>query len=609
MIQIKSLATGTFLDLTPGQQATFTIENPMFSDDHLPLSVSTGIEFPVTPTNMAEFGFVDVMMLSPQSPKVRAVFILAGIEIFTGELKFNEFSDGALKYNFVGTIATGQINLSGKIYEIQSELYHDIDVDIFLGRAWNGAYEDFRLPMIVRKPNVSKIEYETPSAGAEVSIADKYANHLYSPHGEFVPAVKVGYLLNKILPNVSLPSEITPYLQVLAIIGTYKPERWWTYNRPTIPSFYDLSGSLATGPYCDNVRIAETLPDMTCADFVTNILKMFCATVFSGGIIKTNKSIINDTSFVDWTERVSKIYSVVAGEAGSYSLEYANENEGYTPHQEDDFGQSDISEDVVTCSSYSEMISGEFLVSDEYVNVQIETTKNIYSGKRVRARLGYFPPFGSEPIFRNEGDRDLATMDIIYQAGLDKVTIGETSDNSSSYDKSIGFHCVKCIPSYFSRPTGLDGRDEVLHFDPEPYPLRCMTPVIDFPAMGEERPSTVYIGLLYEHNMLDQGVYFTNQVPFVQQNFSTPTTPVPISIGGTNGLFEKFHRAFAEWITRKHDPIKADVFLEPADIVNLALWQKKMIHNRLFFIKSMELTIFDEADIAFANTEFIDATI
>ncbi len=65
MIAIKSLASGIYLDLTPDMQVTFTIENPIFNDDHLPVSVSTGIEFPLTPTNQVEFGFVDAMLLGP----------------------------------------------------------------------------------------------------------------------------------------------------------------------------------------------------------------------------------------------------------------------------------------------------------------------------------------------------------------------------------------------------------------------------------------------------------------------------------------------------------------------------------------------------------------
>jgi hypothetical protein len=109
--------------------------------------------------------------------------------------------------------------------------------------------------------------------------------------------------------------------------------------------------------------------------------------------------------------------------------------------------------------------------------------------------------------------------------------------------------------------------------------------------------------------MLDQGDYYTREVPFVNDTHPMRTSPVSIAIGGPGGLYETFHKGYAEWRSKKHDTVKADVLLHPSDIVNLALWQKRLIHGRLFFIKSMELTILDDADMALANIEFIDATV
>ena len=51
MLLIKSLESGRTLDITPGQEITLTLENPLFADDRMPVAVSTGIEFPLSPTN------------------------------------------------------------------------------------------------------------------------------------------------------------------------------------------------------------------------------------------------------------------------------------------------------------------------------------------------------------------------------------------------------------------------------------------------------------------------------------------------------------------------------------------------------------------------------
>ena len=47
MLLIKSLESGRTLDITPGQEITLTLENPLFADDRMPVAVSTGIEFPL----------------------------------------------------------------------------------------------------------------------------------------------------------------------------------------------------------------------------------------------------------------------------------------------------------------------------------------------------------------------------------------------------------------------------------------------------------------------------------------------------------------------------------------------------------------------------------
>ena len=57
---------------------------------------------------------------------------------------------------------------------------------------------------------------------------------------------------------------------------------------------------------------------------------------------------------------------------------------------------------------------------------------------------------------------------------------------------------------------------------------------------------------------------------------------------------------------KKKDSVKADVILSPADIAQLKLWRKIMLYNRLFLIKTMEITLSDKATVAFANAEFVE---
>lgn len=595
MLLIKSLESGRTLDITPGQEITLTLENPLFADDRMPVAVSTGIEFPLSPTNKVEFRFVDVMMIPPAVQKIPAAIIFEGFELFSGELQFDEFSDQTLKYTFVGADATEAF--SGNIHEIACRDYGGMAMSTFVQNARKGDYPDIGLPMIVRKANSAKIEYPTAAGEAECSSIDKYANHLYTNTPYIIPAIKAAYLLEKIHPKLIFPSQIQDYLDRMAILGTYKPEAWQNdrYGIPyTTPSW--------SNPYIgDGFNAAEALPEMTKAEFIANILKMFCATIFpEKGYydVRTNSSILQDKTFIDWTQKVSDIYAIVAGEAGSYSLEYANGEQNYDPAKEEEFDE-ELAQSIYSASNYEELIS-KFRTSDNYVDVRVTFSGNVYSGKAVKAYLYWSrsPGVMGKPIF-NKTETSIPLIDIVFQANVNKIELSEGGGDGQNYENNIGFICTPCIPANVATfiYTGSTNAQVT---------LRAMAPVVDIPTVGGNRPSDVYIGLLIENNFFDQGNYFTRPEPYIDGGTEMANTRYSIAIGGTNGLYAKFHETFAQWQVKKKDSVKADVVLSPADIVQFKLWRKIMLYNRLFLIKTMEITLSDKATVAFANAEFVE---
>jgi len=595
MLLIKSLESGRTLDITPGQEITLTLENPLFADDRMPVTVSTGIEFPLSPTNKVEFRFVDVMMIPPAVQKIPAAIIFEGFELFSGELQFDEFSDGTLKYTFVGADATEAF--SGNIHEIACRDYGGMAMSTFVQNARKGDYPDIGLPMIVRKANSAKIEYPTAAGEAECSSIDKYANYLYTDTPYIIPAIKAAYLLEKIHPRLIFPSQIQDYLDRMAILGTYKPEAWQNdrYGIPyTTPS--------RNNPYIgDGFNAAEALPEMTKAEFIANILKMFCATIFpEKGYynVRTNSSILQDKTFIDWTQKVSDIYAIVAGEAGGYSLEYANGEQNYDPAKEEDFGE-ELAQSIYSASNYEELIS-KFRTSDDYVDVRVTFSGNVYSGKAVKAYLYWSrsPGVMGKPIF-NKTETSIPLIDIVFQANVNKVELSEGGGDGQSYENNIGFICTPCIPANVATLIYVESTHSQVT-------LRAMAPVVDIPTVGGNRPSDVYIGLLIENNFFDQGNYFTRPEPYIDGGSEMANTRYSIAIGGTNGLYAKFHETFAQWQVKKKDSVKADVVLSPADIAQLKLWRKIMLYNRLFLIKTMEITLSDKATVAFANAEFVE---
>ena len=53
MIQFRS--EGIILDVQPDQDVTFTLDNPIFEDDRVPVAVSTNVEFKLSPKNCKFF--------------------------------------------------------------------------------------------------------------------------------------------------------------------------------------------------------------------------------------------------------------------------------------------------------------------------------------------------------------------------------------------------------------------------------------------------------------------------------------------------------------------------------------------------------------------------
>ncbi|MEG2063531.1 MAG: hypothetical protein RRY23_00170 [Alistipes sp.] len=586
MLAIRNRTTGNNLNIIPGQEITFTLDNPLFSDDRLPITVSTGIELALTSNNKMECGFVEAMMLPPTIQTIPVSIILSGIEIFIGELQFDEYTDRTLQYSFTGR---SMESLEGKIHEIKCEDYKGVDLTT-LTVARNEAYPDFGLPMIIRKENSAKFEYWSGQDAPECSVIDKYANWLCSLKPYIIPAVKVAYILNKILPNILFSEELTTNIKHLAILGMYKPEAWRNayYGIPVTPVTPVTQGEYVSD-YVGEFNVADSLPDMAKTDFVSNVLKMFCATMFADGenyCVRLNKDDIVDQEFVDWTNNVGEIYSIISGEAEQYSLSYANrETQTFNPQKEDKTEDGPTPADSIQiCTTYEAMLT-KFKAAKNYINIKIKHTGDIYSGKGITANL--------------DPDIDIPMMDMVYQAGLDEEHAGSASDKIKKHDVTIDFLCPKTIPANVTYTKPFLGNNQVL--------LQGVSPIIDIPAMDNARSSDVYIGLLFNHNFLIQGNYYTHTILFDTPNSEVINDTSSIALGGENGLYNRFHKTFAEWSAKKKDSIKADVFLSPTDVATLRLWRKIMIYNRLFIIKTMELTISDKTDLIFANAEFVEA--
>lgn len=247
MIQFRS--EGIILDVQPDQDVTFTLDNPIFEDDRVPVAVSTNVEFKLSPKNCKFFGFTPGIRRRPSRKTAACEALFNGIVAFQGELKYDDYSDKSLQYSFVG--AEFDHIVTGKLTDIPFSGFEDIKFSTMVENARKGLYDEFGLPQIMRKAMSASIEYVTSGpTKAECSTVDKYANWLYTTRPYVVPAIKVRYILDKILPELELGEpELEKLLNMLAILGLYKSSEY--DNRYGVK---DTSPGAGRGYILPNVR-------------------------------------------------------------------------------------------------------------------------------------------------------------------------------------------------------------------------------------------------------------------------------------------------------------------------------------------------------------------
>lgn len=602
MLQVR--AGGQILDAQPQQEVSLTFDNPFFETEHIPVSSSTPIAFPLTPQVCQLFGFVPTMLLEPRVKKIAAELIMNGVIICTGMLVFDEYSDGALNYSFVG--AEFENIVSGKLTDVAFPSYEDVSFQKLVNDGRSGACPDFGLPQIMRKDYAAQCEYRTSTDDKkypECSATDKYANWLGTTTPFVVPAIRVIRILENILPGLNIDdAEIARLFDNLAILGLYK-SRDALERFGVIPTSMVNRPSETTPPSGCTLDLADTMPDMTCADFVVNLLKMTCSTLFCVGRnyhIRANGNMLASNRYVDWTTKVADTYSCTLQEKQGYSLSFQNADNSYKEANPDDPDQQEEIAKLIEVPTMSDVID-RIKVSDDLISLKHTPTGDIIAGWGKQVYL-YYKSGRTSSYNRTEWSSyktPVSIPDIVQQAGFDPKEIA-AGDNAQKYDCTIAFQVPRCVPTevFYTSPMESDGSIQ------EIVGLRSMTPVIDIPAAGGTRPDTVYIGLLLDNNFADKGIYFSRPIRGIASGVEM-TSSLSLAIDGKGGLYEKFHKTFAEWLQQAQSTRKVELNLSVMDIANLKLYSKHLMFNQTWLIKSLEIVLNTSSDSVSATAEII----
>lgn len=572
MIEIVT-KDGVFLDLSPDDEFEIEYESPLFADDRIPVPYSTSIAFLPTRTNCMVFGFVNAMMLEPAVKAVDVEIRVSGIPLFSGSLEYDSYEDGKLNYNFAGKSI--EDTLAGYIHETEGLtkvtgwrviLGDKVDGDIadYIERSRNGDESlDFGTPMIVSSENIAKVE--TPGASNnEIAPGAKFKNWHWSMSSPVAPAVRVSSIIEKTATNVKMNfgEEAKSVYESLAILGMYSRESSW-------------AGFITEDKVNLTLDVADKLPECTKVDFIVNVMKIVCASLWTAGwdyLMLQNSEILESSDVDDWKAKVSDIYALGIEAGKKYDFGYKEEDSGNSLDPDSLEIQSAV-------SGLRHLVLYTGTQSDAYKEAD---TGDIYS----------------RSVISTTDSGAYVSMDILYRNLGKDSEISENSDKDT-YDASTDFQLVSCVPMKTDESSASQADFAVL-----------MCPKITFPSLGDSRPDDIYIGILAYNQLTDKGFLPEGSTAATKSDdYRRPGSTgenIDVGISIIPGVLRSgIHKQYADWIEKDRQLVSVDLNLSVMDIAGLKLWRKVYFCGRTWLIKKLTLTFAVAADSIQVSGDFV----
>lgn len=538
--------TGVFLDLDPAAEFEITIENPLLQEDRIPVPFSTAIAFLATPTNKAVFGYLDTMMLEPTVRKVGASILVGGIPLYAGTLVYDSINeDGRINYTFSGKDL--QTEWGMKIWETPGLSWPGYAYSDLLASMKADQIEGVHLPPVVDKALVGEPGFRATPTGyrpgtGQVNYNQKYRNQPDAlSFSEIVPAVEIGRILGAVVSFQDV-SDAGAFLQQAVVFGTN-----WSAGFPETKSlYYDYD-------------VAKTLPDITLADLLLDVCRMFCAAVFQDGAsfrMMSAADVLAAPSPIDWDTRVSDTFRSSREEKVGYELDF-----------EQDAAASEQNSDVDDEQKETTLVGVLGKATDDYDAVKHTGLEDLYSLKKA-ARVQINNLQGS-----SIGNTEEILIDRCDRTGAKQ----EAEGTEDTRKVSVGLHLAKCAPvrRYWLQTTNV----RTLMSD------NRMAAILTLPAYGAERPTDAYIALYGNGQACDKGVVIADpDAPSsVDQTIGDSLAPA--------ALFERYHQAYAAWLAKDRQLLSVDLDLSPSELVAFRMWQAVRVRSRNFLVSKLSVRV------------------
>lgn len=618
-------------DLPPDISLSITIENPFLIPDRIPVAHSIDFELPPTANNHQIFDYA-YRIPTIQSGKgffktFECQIIFDAVTISTGYLELTDFTDN-YKCFFKAAEITDNLRESLPATELAKLTFptsnmFNVDFDNPANYAY--AYRQMAInaatgsnPMMVTAPIRVNPEDElnfihgTFSMSMFDEVVDtvipkhtgammqlEYIN-FYNPksnefmlRGPFTPLIGYDAVHAEVFPLVRLHYLLTTLfggrldnnffsageLANLVIPSTYF-RNWfapdtWIYISPTQGMMFENTFPTSENPY---FYLNSFQSGVLAAEFIRQILKLFCSSLISVGgrfVLKKNKDIIADSAAIDWSDKMIGKPSISSEKGQVYKYGYGESAPKSYPS-------------FKTMASVNAMILDDIAPIGEGSNeviYQITSTNQTF--RKITEKI--LPPEETDPpIIKNRYE--------ILDSGLGFQDIENGS--TSTFDVSSDLKPLATGPAEYWW-TALNTAED--------HPATAWWCVPQWSGERAERPeqSTImfYRGSVTAPTAGDSYPFLT---PFNVAPNGAKIGDYSLAWTGDDGLINKFHNEFKEWVEKDKVKFSSAVLLKPLDLHNLDITKKVLSEGRKFYLRQLQMTL-KANKIEPAICEFIEA--
>ena len=570
---IKIVANGVALDLPADLSLQLTIENPILSTDRIPVAYTTNIDFPGTQTNLQVFGFQDKLLLRPTVEKVPATLYVNELRIVDGTLCFDSYEDRAIKASFVGASIDDVLSKDLSSIDLQRWIFGELTAEeqvryLKLLNSGRDGNEVFVCAPVATAENPRGMadfinEYTSGYSTSRMieGTLSRYFLDCYSP------AIRLPYLLSKLMSSdmIFKNFDLSRFNDVVLLTGR-NPEVG-TYDVGKLGGLDSISES----PEQYAFSLSASLPPTAAGELMKELFKLFCMSVyFVDGqyVAHLNGQIIGDKDFEDWNDRTADAYAISIERGQKYKYGFSS--------YENDFKMPDS---MITVTGVVDMLAHPEPFSEE-TYFFIESTNEVY------LRDGYRDTPTSEPDYQYK---------MVYQGYLS----ASDSGGEDSYDATVNVSVPRVKFGPGIRVAGGASQWQTV-------------PVIDA-SWSDGRLSNfclaIYLGYLPRLNENGDTTRPTSSYPVLSPTaydmLGIRRSEASITWAGDNGLYNRYHKGFAEWIGRDRIRFRTEVNLSAIDLKNLQLFKKKLIGGKKFLIATINVEI-DHEGVLPADVEFVE---